>query len=180
MSEAPSFAVRRVRAEEWPRIRALRLEALRDPAAALAFLETVEQAQARPDSDWIERAARNAAGEHNVQFVVERGENWLGSAVGFHQPPGQADYFGRSRAEPRALLVGVYVAPAARGDGAIEALAAAVSGWARERGHTALWLDVHEANARARAAYRRLGFVETGERITGEAGVEFEMRRDLG
>jgi ribosomal protein S18 acetylase RimI-like enzyme len=45
-----------------------------------------------------------------------------------------------------------------------------------------LLLHVHEANARARAFYRRRGFVETGVRLPyslDETTDELEMRLDL-
>lgn len=38
-SSASALRVRRVRADEWELVRALRLEALDDPAASIAFLE---------------------------------------------------------------------------------------------------------------------------------------------
>ncbi len=56
------YVVRSINADEWPAAKALRLVALRDPIAHLAFLETYEQAAARPDSFWQERAAGAAKG----------------------------------------------------------------------------------------------------------------------
>ena len=40
----------------------------------------------------------------------------------------------------------------------------AIRAWTRARGRVALTLWVHERNVRARRAYARLGFVETGAR----------------
>lgn len=51
----------------------LRLRALRDPVADLAYLETYEEAAARPDSYWQERAARGAEGAAGAQQVVAVG-----------------------------------------------------------------------------------------------------------
>src|SRR4051794_41079602 len=56
-----TYVVRVVRAEEWASVKALRLLALEDPAAPLAFLETYETAAERPDSFWQKRAADAAA-----------------------------------------------------------------------------------------------------------------------
>ena len=57
-----SYVIRSVRAGEWAAAKELRLAALRDPVAHLAFLETYEEAAARPDSFWQERTASAAAG----------------------------------------------------------------------------------------------------------------------
>lgn len=65
--------VRRVRPDDWPAIRALRLEALHDPMASVAFLETIAAAEARPDEDWKMRARAAAAGDDSAQFLAVRG-----------------------------------------------------------------------------------------------------------
>lgn len=56
------YVIRSIHADEWPAVKELRLRALRDPVADLAYLETYEEAAARPDSYWQERAARGAEG----------------------------------------------------------------------------------------------------------------------
>ena len=45
-----SLHVRRIRADEWARVKALRLESTSDPDAAIAFLESPAEVAARPDS----------------------------------------------------------------------------------------------------------------------------------
>ena len=57
-----SYVIRSVRAEEWRPRRSFGSLALQDPVAHLAFLETYEEAVARPDSFWQERAAGAAEG----------------------------------------------------------------------------------------------------------------------
>ncbi len=84
--EAVTLGVRRVTADDWRALRALRLEALAD--TPIGFLETLAEGR-----------------------LVER-----------------------------------------------------CADWAREQGMPALRLEVHENHARARTAYARLGFTETGER----------------
>ena len=81
----------------------------------------------------------------------------------------------------RAWLGAVYVTPSARGHGLLDALVAAASRWATDAGHGQLWLEVHEDNAPARAAYTRLGFVPTGGRRPYPLGPgdELEMQRAL-
>lgn len=75
------YVMRSVRAEEWPQARQLRLEALQDPAAPVAFLESYEEAQARPDSFWQDRTAAAAEGRYVRQFVAEspEGSGWARS-----------------------------------------------------------------------------------------------------
>jgi len=59
-------------------------------------------------------------------------------------------------------LVKLYVSADAIGSGVGAALMRASIGWARESGHTSLWLGVWEHNRRARAFYDRWGFVPAG------------------
>ncbi|NEE12899.1 GNAT family N-acetyltransferase, partial [Streptomyces sp. SID7499] len=54
------YVMRTARADEWPQVRQLRLDALKDPAAPVAFLESYEEAVAKPDAFWRERAAAAA------------------------------------------------------------------------------------------------------------------------
>nr|WP_221374033.1 GNAT family N-acetyltransferase [Actinoplanes polyasparticus] len=52
-----THTIRAVRAEDWTLAKEIRLAALRDPAALIAFLETYDQAAAMPDEFWQGRAA---------------------------------------------------------------------------------------------------------------------------
>jgi ribosomal protein S18 acetylase RimI-like enzyme len=57
-----------------------------------------------------------------------------------------------------------------------------LAGWAREQGMAELRLEVHEDNPRAAAAYRKIGFVETGRRRPyplDPSGEELEMALPL-
>ncbi|MFB7367974.1 GNAT family N-acetyltransferase, partial [Streptomyces hydrogenans] len=79
-----NFEIRPVLADEWERARELRLAALSDPVAHLAFLETHEDAVTRPDDFWRERTAAAAAtGDGRVrQFVAEAPDGgWLGTVT---------------------------------------------------------------------------------------------------
>lgn len=175
-----TVTVRRVRADEWERVRDLRLESLRDPVAAIAFLETYDASLARPDGFWRERAAGGAAGARVAQFVAEAdGGAWVGTVTVLVRRAGDVDHHGVTATDDRADLVGVYVAPSGRGSGTIDALIEAAAAWVRGIGLTELWLDVHRDNARARAVYARCGFEETGRAFTSVIGAEVEMRRRL-
>jgi GNAT superfamily N-acetyltransferase len=169
-------AVRRIREDEWDAARDLRLEALRDPAAPLAFLDTYAEAAVRPDDHWRTRTAAGARSDRAAQFVAVAGGALAGTASVKVQDAGAADYFGRTRATPRAVIVAVYVSPAVRGSGAIDRLLQACVDWAKDRGVTEVTLDVHGENPRAEAAYVRCGFARTGEFADGPHGREYELR----
>ncbi|MEV4774834.1 GNAT family N-acetyltransferase [Microbacterium sp. LWH12-1.2] len=174
-----SFTVRRVRADEWEKVRDLRLDAVRDPAAAIAFLHSYTAEAAHPDEFWQERTAGNAAGDSVAQFVAEAEGEWIGTVTVLRWRPGATDHHARAVLEARGDVVGVYVRPGHRGAGTVDALLDAAAEWVRAFGDPALTLDVHVDNARAQGAYRRAGFVDTGLRFTGVIGPELEMRRAL-
>lgn len=172
-------AVRRVRAGEGARVRALRLRAVSDPAASIAFLTTFEQELERDQAFWDERAAGGANGDSAAMFVAESGDDWIGTCTVLVRRAGDLDRTGRRVTADRADVVGVYVDPAHRGSGAIDALLDAAARWCAARGFETLSLDVHVDNARAQAVYRRAGFVATGETFTGPIGDELAMSRSL-
>ncbi|MFD4957575.1 GNAT family N-acetyltransferase [Microbacterium sp. NPDC058389] len=172
-------AVRRIRADEWPAVRALRLESTSDPDAAIAFLETPEQVAARTDDFWRDRTLRAAESEIAAQFVAEADGAWVGSLSVLIRATGQTDHLGRFVDDRRADAVGVYVSPGYRGTGTVDALFDAAAAWVASQGLTRLTLDVHADNARAQAAYRRNGFTPTGVAFTGPIGPEIEMARTL-
>ncbi|MFS0732190.1 GNAT family N-acetyltransferase [Microbacterium sp. 1P10UB] len=160
--------VRRILATDAERVRALRLEALDDPAAGLAFHETRQIAEARPMPFWTDRAVTGSLGDDSGQFIAEDGPRWVGTATVLAARPGR-----------RALLVGVFVSADHRGAGVLDALVDAAGEWARVRGADELGLEVHVDNHRAQAAYRRLGFTPTGVTVTGPNGQELAMARPL-
>lgn len=165
-----TFSIRRIETDEWREVRDLRLRALQDPVAALAFLDTFENASEQPDEFWQHRAKQAAEGGPNGQFVTiaDDGE-WFGSAT----------VIGDRDAAPSALVVGVYVADGHRGSGAIEALFDECAAWAAEGGLTELTLEVHVDNHRAQAAYERCGFTRTGQITELENGREYVMTRPV-
>ncbi len=138
-----SVVVRRLGPEDWRDLRATRLAALTD--APEAFITTLEQAQACTDRQWQDRILRSP----HFLAHFDAADPPVGKAVGYlhHGLP---------------ELVGMWVAPQARGRAVVEALISAVAGWARDIGHDVLVLWVVEGNERAERAYRRCGFVRTG------------------
>lgn len=174
------ITVRRVRADEWERVRDLRLVALSDPVANLAFLGTVDQARSASEEFWRDRAAAAASSETSAQFIAELDGEWVGTATALVQVAGSSDEVGRLRLADRPIVVGVFVDNEVRGHGAVDALLDACAGWAREHGFDQLFLNVHVDNVRAHAAYARNGFTDTRLRFTSVIGEEREMVRSLG
>ena len=168
--------IRRIRAEEWREVRDCRLEALQDPLAPLAFLETYGEASAEPDDFWRARAAGGAEGSRVAQWVAIADGAWVGTVAVIAFRAGEVDYYGAEVPEPRANLIGVYVRPTHRRHGLVERLIATAAGWTAEQGFAELILDVHERNARAIGAYRRCGFQITGGRTVTEHGTDLVMR----
>jgi GNAT superfamily N-acetyltransferase len=142
------FIVRRIAEEDWVEYRDIRLEMLRD--TPMAYLETLDTALERDEAGWRERAAaRSETPSIRVAAITSDGK-WIGSMGGYVE-------------DSVPVLVGVYVAPAYRGDGfgVTSALMQAIEEWASEYSST-MRLDVHESNARAIACYVKRGYVSTG------------------
>ena len=159
-SARSGYLVRRLRADEWRELRALRLRALAD--APDAFGATLAEEEAEPDVSWQRRAGSG----DRVTVVAEDDGRLLGMASGGRAPTD----------EPAAGLYAMWVEPAARGTGIAEAIVAAVVEWAREAGYPVLGLGVTTTNARAIALYERLGFVDGGQRHPLRNGSELEIQ----
>ena len=141
--------LRRVVPDDWPALKALRLEALQD--SPIAFCERYADAVRADDDDWLARAARGAEGGDSFQVLAWLRDLPVATSVGFLDAGD-------------AVLAAVYVTPACRGRGLLDAMVEQVAAWARERSCPRLRLLVHETNADAQRAYERLGFVPTGHR----------------
>jgi ribosomal protein S18 acetylase RimI-like enzyme len=135
--------VRRLAADDWAQLRDARLAALAD--APYAFASTLAQEQQFTEQTWRERAGRGST------FAARDAGAIVGLATGIDE--GQYWH-----------LVGVWVSPKLRGSGVADRLVAAVCGLARQSGATWVRLWVTDENDRARAFYRRLGFVPSGSR----------------
>ena len=110
------FSVRQIRPDEWPALRALRMDMLRDPVADIAYVDTYEVAAARPDDFWRERALNTSEGGPNRQFVAETSTGELAGTVTVRvEEAGTKDFAGVEVARRQVLVVGVYVRPHHRG-----------------------------------------------------------------
>ena len=163
------LVIRTTTEDDWPSVRTLRLEMLRD--YPLAYAETLEHALRVDEAGWRLRAARGTT-PGQASIVAIDGDRWVGHMGGYLPD-----------AATGPLLVGVYVAPDYRGDaaGVTRLLLEAVEDWARQYGDT-LRLEVHEDNPRARRFYEKLGFTLTGRSREYElepGGLELEMIKPL-
>ena len=145
--------VRRVTAHEWEQIRAIRLEMLVDTPGA--YITTLDEATAYPDSVWIERAEKGSTGSVQATFIGFDGDVPVAMAIGLRK---------RRAREDVLVVVSVYVAPAHRGTNLASELMGAVENWGSGWKAPAASLWVAETNDRARAFYTRLGYQPTGDR----------------
>jgi len=174
-----SYVIRSIRADEWPAVKELRLAALQDPVAHLAFLETYEDALTRSDAYWQERAAGACEGADGAQQIfAERPDGvWVGTATVLMEEPGTTDWAGLPVELKQGHVVGVFVRPEERGSGLTDVLFDAALEWAWSRGAERVRLIVHEDNARAQRFYRRVGFEPSGVVMPlGGPGGDEEMR----
>jgi GNAT superfamily N-acetyltransferase len=131
-------------ADEGPRLRAIRLRALRD--APDAFGSTLEEAAARSNEGWTRQVLELPT------FVAVSDGLDVGMVRGARDGTDAGT----------AWLISMWVAPDLRGQGVGAALVDAVVEWARANGMNRLLLDVADANAPAIALYARKGFVPNG------------------
>ena len=177
-----TYTVRRVLASEWEAVRDLRLQALQDPVAHLAFLTSHAEEAAREDAFWQQRTMGAAEGGSAAQFVVVDESDdgrWVGSVTGLLEQAGASDFEGRDITERQVHVVGVWLHPAHRGQGLVQRALGAVADWARDRGATRARLYVHADNGRAQAAYEKAGFRATGNAFDGTIGREVELALPL-
>jgi GNAT superfamily N-acetyltransferase len=156
--------IRPVRPDEWQQSRELRLAALQDPVAPVAFARTYAEESAMSDERWRQRAA----GAGSQQFAAVRDGRWVGMTVVVEERP---DYFS---------VNAVYLVPGERGTGLADRLLAAALEWGWQRTDR-LHLWVHEKNPRAEAFYRRHGFARTGRTMSSPvdaAYTEYELALD--
>ena len=137
-------SVSKLQPADWERYRDLRLRSLREDPDA--FWNTSEEEVGLKEEDWRKRLLENPT------YVAVLGGEDVGAATG-------CPHYDRDGA---AALVGMWVAPLARGRGLACALIEEVIAWAREEGFPHLFLDVADENTAAIKLYERMGFAPTG------------------
>lgn len=146
---AQDAAIRPLGPDDWSAFRALRLAAIAD--APLAIWPTHDEEAGRsPD----EVRARIASTAHQAVLGAFAGDTLVAIAGVRREPLAQVAH--------KALLWGVFVHPDWRRAGLARRLIRAACAHARAGGALQVQLSVNAGNARARALYATLGFVEYG------------------
>lgn len=151
--------VQRLTLDDWALERELRLAALQD--APTAFGSRYADAVLMSQTDWRERLVQQA------RFAAFR----KGLAVGTVGCAPARDPYPTGA----TVLVGMWVAPPARGSGVADRLVAAITDLVGGRGGGAIWLSVTHGNVAAERLYARHGF----HRVQGSGPAEerlFDMR----
>jgi ribosomal protein S18 acetylase RimI-like enzyme len=141
-----NFSIRRLTAADAEAYRDLRLEALRTHPDAYA--DSAGDAARRPLSWWEAQLADRV-------FFGAHAEGQLKGTVNLRREQGAATGH-------RAWLLGMYVAPTARGTGMADALVEKLFAHAAEAGVLHLYLGVAAHNETARRFYERHGFSTYG------------------
>jgi ribosomal protein S18 acetylase RimI-like enzyme len=162
--------VRRVRRDDVASMRALRLRALQtDPSS---FGSTYEREAAFDDDVWEERVERGASGDDAATFVALVAEEPVGLVSGF-----------RDEEEPDLFdVVGMWVAPEARGRGVGRRLLEEIERWIASCGGTEVRLSVTNVANAARRLYESAGYAADGradESAHTPGLVELGMRKRL-
>lgn len=160
--------VRAITVDDWPQVRAIRLEALADTPSA--YTTTYEEAAAFADSVWIERAEASIAGVDQRTVLGLHGGRAISLAIGLLREQHGALV---------TVVVSVYVTPSARGTGVSDRMFSLIHDWGASLGSDRASLWVEETNARAIGFYKRLGYSLTLDRarIPNDSGL-FERRMD--
>lgn len=175
-----AMEIRLLTAGEGPRIRALRLRALRD--APYAFASSLEHELALSDAHWESLAQRSgggeAAGATGAEGAADASVVWV--ATDCERWRAMAGSFWLDRRAGVAQLWGMWVEPAARGHGLGRRLVEEVERWAADRGAVRLRLGVVDRAAEVAAFYERLGFTRTGETKLLGSATAFFLVKNLG
>jgi RimJ/RimL family protein N-acetyltransferase len=121
--------------------------------AADAFTSTVAERRAEPESFWAKRIADPSG--MSAAFGAFEGQELVGTVA--------LEFSAKPKTKHKALVIGMYVAPVARGAGAGRALLEVAIDYVRAReGTRQLTLTVTEGNVPALRLYTRLGFQPFG------------------
>jgi GNAT superfamily N-acetyltransferase len=159
-----AFMIRRAEPSDWEAYREIRLRSLREEPAAYASQYETEEAFV--PQLWRERLATDS-----TFLAFDDDHALVGTATGLQMADGDT------------LVVGMYVAPEARGRGCAHLLLDAIADLAMQRQHKRLVLEVSESNLRAAHSYRSYGFIETGGQRAMDRDptiIEIELAYPLG
>lgn len=140
--------VRRIRPDDGPLLRELRLRSLSD--APDAFGQPLEDAAARPDAEWAAQVKDSSEGDRRAWFIADRDDDGRPDSVGV--------VLVRRRPPDVALVFSMWVEPRARRSGVGRALIETANDWAASWGAQRVVLWVVAGNDPAVHFYQRLGF----------------------
>jgi GNAT superfamily N-acetyltransferase len=149
----PAPLIRLVGADEYVRLREVRLHAL---AYADHLAEHLAREAGADQHFWRERTRKAAAGDTMATFVATQLDAFVGVVDGFLSDDGRAVEVG-----------GMWVDPVVRRTGIGRSLLTAISTWASARGAERLALWVRYENHPARLLYEREGFEVTKRQKLG-------------
>lgn len=187
-SPTPDVTIRRLRGQDWPAYRALRLRSLAD--APHAFGSSLAQEEAWRPELWMARltaaetsgrdcpliAEASAAADTSANAPAENADNAADAPLGL--------IYAKCDAEEAGVvnLFQMWVTPEARGRGVAAALLHASVAWARSIGAQRVQLGVVCGNDAAARLYRRAGFRDVGAPAPlrpGSSALEQTMQLDL-
>ena len=136
-----------LQASDVEQYRSLMLEAYE--LAADAFTSTADERKAEPEAFWVKRIAEPSG--MSAAFGAFKDQNLVGTVA--------LEFSAKPKTKHKALVIGMYVSPTARGTGAGRALLAAIVKYARAKPDLLqLTLTVTEGNEPALSLYRGAGF----------------------
>ena len=136
-----------LQASDAAQYRGLMLEAY--DFAADAFTSTAEERKTEPEAFWVKRIADPTG--MSAAVGAFRDQDLVGTVA--------LEFSAKPKTKHKALVIGMYVSPSARGTGAGRALLAAAVEYARAKpGVLQLILTVTEGNEPALSLYRGAGF----------------------
>jgi ribosomal protein S18 acetylase RimI-like enzyme len=141
------LVIRLAEPEDWQAVRDIRLRMLREEPGAYAS-DYHTEARFEP-ALWKQRLATASS-----YLAFDDDQALVGIATGLETEDGDTS------------VVGMYVAPEARGSGCAHQLLDAIADLAIRRHGKRLVLEVAKSNIRATRSYRSYGFSETGRRRT--------------
>ncbi len=168
MDARADIRIRRIEPADARALRDLRLRSIAD--APDAFGQSLTEAQARPETEWLRSARQSSHGDSRTWLIAEGAGRTLGLVQG------------RKRRPATLMLFSMWVDPAARRLGVggllVNELEAWASGW--DAVETILW--VMAGNGAAIEFYRNLRFEPLAHGRDAEAGARFgalAMRRAI-
>lgn len=160
------FKISPLSVSQWKQYRDLRLRAIRE--SPQAFLDTEQETRAFPEKKWRQRLADAAAGKSWQLFARLHGK--LVGMIGAYRSDDDVK-------NQSATIVGIWVAPEARGKGVGRKLMETLMDTLKKRSIKTVHLSVNVEQTAAVVLYKKLGFqiVEEKEAVMGDGKKHEEL-----